>query len=161
MRMSPLDAVWLMMESADTPMHVGVLATFKKPRKAPRNYLRQLSEQMRNYGSPVSPWNLRLSSKSASSLSPKLVEEVEFDLDYHFRHTALPKPGGELELGIILSRLHSLALDRSRPLWEFHLIEGLEQERFAFYLKVHHALIENVNAPLLCLAILCARSLAA
>ncbi len=149
-RMKPLDAVWLMMESADTPMHVGVLAIFRKPRNASPDYLRRWAAEMRKSRKPVAPWNYRLSGNSGASISPRLVEEQEFDLDYHFRHLALPAPGGERELGVMVSRLHSNALDRHKPLWEFHLIEGLERGRFAFYIKVHHALVENVNGiPLL------------
>jgi WS/DGAT/MGAT family acyltransferase len=76
---------------------------------------------------------------------PRLEEDQDFDIEYHFRHSALPEPGGERELGVMVSRLHSHPLDPSRPLWEFHLIEGLENGRFAFYVKVHHALVDNVN----------------
>lgn len=149
-RMKPLDAVWLMMESADTPMHVGVLAIFQKPRNASPDYLRRWATKKRESRKPVAPWNYRLSGNSGASISPRLVEEPDFDLDYHFRHSALPAPGGERELGVMVSRLHSNALDRHKPLWEFHLIEGLERNRFAFYVKVHHALVGNVNGiPLL------------
>ncbi len=144
-RMKPLDAVWLMMESADTPMHVGVLAIFRKPRNAAPDYLRRWAAEMRESRKPVAPWNYRLSGKGGASISPRLVEEQNFDLDYHFRHSALPAPGGERELGVMVSRLHSNALDRHRPLWEFHLIEGLERDRFAFYVKIHHALVDNVT----------------
>lgn len=153
-RIKPLDAIWLMMESADTPMHVGVLATFKKPRNAPSNYLSQWSERARASGKLAYPWNYRLRDKGDSPLGQRLVEETDFDLDYHFRHSALPLPGGERELGIMVSRLHSHPLDRGRPLWEFHLIEGLERNRFAFYLKIHHALIDNVNGIALALSTL-------
>ncbi len=145
-RMKPLDAVWLMMESADTPMHVGVLAIFQKPRNTSRDYLSQWAAQMRESRELVAPWNYRLSGNGGASISPRLVEEQNFDLDYHFRHSALPLPGGERELGVMVSRLHSNALDRTRPLWEFHLIEGLERNRFAFYVKVHHALVDDVNS---------------
>lgn len=150
MRMKPLDSVWLMMESADTPMHVGVLAIFRKPARAPADYMRSCAQQMREHKNPVAPWNLRLAERRVTSVAPRLVEDRDFDLDYHFRHSALPEPGGERELGVVVSRMHSQALDRSRPLWEFHLIEGLENDRFAFYFKVHHALVDNVNGlPLL------------
>ena len=149
-QLKPLDAVWLMMESDDTPMHVGVLAKLRKPRAAADDYLEQWVAQMRESRDIVAPWNRRLVKRQGASIAPRLVEEQDFDLDYHFRHTALPAPGGERELGVVVSRLHSQALDRHRPLWELHLIEGLENERFAFYLKVHHALVDNVNAiPLL------------
>ena len=144
-RMKPLDAIWLMMESEDTPMHVGALAIFQMPRNAPEDYLGQWAERVRESGEVVSPWNHRLSREGARSLSPRLVEDPEFDLDYHFRHSALPLPGGERELGIMVSRLHSHALDKTRPLWEFHLIEGLDGNRFAFYVKIHHSIVDNVN----------------
>ncbi|RLA51241.1 MAG: wax ester/triacylglycerol synthase family O-acyltransferase [Gammaproteobacteria bacterium] len=144
-RMKPLDAVWLMMESADTPMHVGVLATFHKPRNAPQHYLSRWAQQMRESHEAVPPWDCCLSGKRGVMLGSQLVEDQDFDLDYHFRHSALPSPGGERELGVIVSRLHSNALDSSRPLWEFHLIEGLSGNRFAFYVKIHHALVDNVN----------------
>jgi len=152
--MNPLDAVWLMMESAETPMHVGVLATFRKPRRAPPDYLGRLAAAMRESRKPVAPWNLKLSRNAAQAINPRLSEVRNFDLDYHFRHSALPAPGGERELGILISQLHSAALDRSRPLWEFHLIEGLERDRFAFYLKVHHAMVDNVNAVPMMLSLL-------
>ena len=144
-RMKPLDAIWLMMESADTPMHTGVLAIFHKPRNAPEDYLNRWAQQMRESHEAVAPWDCQVSGKRGVLLGPRLTEDPDFDLDYHFRHSALPKPGGERELGVIVSRLHSNALDSARPLWEFHLIEGLEGDRFAFYVKVHHSLINNVN----------------
>jgi WS/DGAT/MGAT family acyltransferase len=153
--MNPLDAVWLMMESDDTPMHSGVLAIFRKPRNASTDYLNDLAGKLRAHRTPVAPWNLKLAA-SSMPLSPRLVPVNEIDLDYHFRHTALPSPGGERELGVMISLLHSNALDRDRPLWEFHLIEGLEKDRFALYVKVHHAMVDNVNGIPMLLAMLSA-----
>ena len=72
-------------------------------------------------------------------------ETRDVDLDYHIRHSALPHPGGQRELGILVSRLHSNQLDLHRPLWEVHLIEGLEGNRFAMYSKIHHSLIDGVS----------------
>src|SRR5207244_7940573 len=69
----------------------------------------------------------------------------DVDLEYHVRHSALPHPGGQRELGILVSRLHSHQLDLHRPLWEVHLIEGLEGNRFAMYSKTHHSLIDGVS----------------
>lgn len=145
MRMNPLDAVWLMMESADTPMHVGVLATFEKPRNAAEDYLVEWAAKAREFAMPAAPWCYRLAGNGSASVSPRLVEDDDLDMDYHFRHSALPAPGGERQLGVLVSRLHSTPLDKTRPLWEMHLIEGLERDRFAFYVKVHHALIDSVN----------------
>ena len=82
-RMKPLDSVWLMMESSDTPMHVGVLAVFRKPRNAPRDYLQQWVEKMRESRKLVAPWNYRLSANGGTSISPRLVEEQDFDAHRH------------------------------------------------------------------------------
>ena len=138
--MNPVDSVWLLMESPDTPMHVGVLALFRKPRNAGETYQADLAAQMRS-AAAVAPWNQCVSR----GLNLRLVEDEEFDLDYHFRRSALPEPGGEKELGQMVSRLHSNPLDRGRPLWEFHFIEGLERNRFGFYIKIHHAMVAAVN----------------
>ena len=145
-RMKPLDARWLLMESPETPMHVGALAIFSLPAKAGKDYLSELVAEMREFTALAPPWNYRLSNGRHPGPMPKLVEDQDFELDYHFRHLALPAPGGERELGIVVSRLHSGLLDRSRPLWEFCVIEGLEKGRFAIYAKLHHSLISSTNA---------------
>ena len=72
--------------------------------------------------------------------------DEKFDLEYHVRHSALPEPGRIRELLALVSRLHGSLLDRNRPLWEAHLIEGLADGRFALYTKVHHALVDGVAA---------------
>ena len=76
---------------------------------------------------------------------PLMREIHDVDLDYHVRHSALPHPGGQRELGVLVSRLHSNELDLHRPLWEVHLIEGLEGNRFAIYSKMHHSLVDGVS----------------
>ena len=76
---------------------------------------------------------------------PLMREIHDVDLDYHVRHSALPHPGGQRELGVLVSRLHSNELDLHRPLWEVHLIEGLEGNRFAMYSKIHHSLVDGVS----------------
>ena len=70
---------------------------------------------------------------------------ADVDLDLHVRHSALPAPGGQRELGVLVSRLHGHQLDLHRPLWEVHVIEGLEGNRFAIYLKIHHSLVDGVS----------------
>lgn len=91
------------------------------------------------------PWNLKLVRVPLSAVLPAVIEVGYLDLDYHVRHTALPAPGGERELGELISHLHTQLLDRSRPLWTCHVIEGLANNRFAIYTKVHHALTDGVN----------------
>jgi diacylglycerol O-acyltransferase / wax synthase len=142
----PLDAVWLALESRDTPMHVGGLFEFTLPKDAPADYLKQEFERMREVRSIPSPWNLKLvEAPLLGARAPFMRETRDVDLDYHVRHSALPHPGGQRELGILVSRLHSHQLDLHRPLWEVHLIEGLEGNRFAMYSKIHHSLIDGVS----------------
>jgi len=145
-QVSPTDAAWLALESRDTPMHVGGLFEFTPPEDAPLDYLTQQLERMRGALTIPPPWNLKLvDGPLVGPRLPLMREERDVDLDYHVRHSALPHPGGQRELGILVSRLHSHQLDLHRPLWEVHVIEGLEGNRFALYAKMHHSLIDGVS----------------
>lgn len=146
-RLNPLDAAWLFTESRATPNHVGGLLQFKLPEGAPRDFLRQLMAQFRNHRQFKAPWNRRLKLPFNKNPVPVWVEAAddEIDLEYHVRHAALPWPGGERELGELVGRLHSTPIDLARPPWECTLIEGLEGERFAIFVKMHHALIDGVS----------------
>lgn len=143
--LSPLDAAFLRMESKRTPMHVGALMTFKLPKNAPPDFLQKLIAQMRDNPFMPPPFGCRLSRGRLSRVAPSW-EEVPVDMDYHLRHSALPYPGGERQLGQLVARLHSHPLDMSRPLWEAHVIEGLENNRFALYFKAHHCAIDGMGA---------------
>lgn len=143
-RLSPLDAAWLTVESRDTPMHVASLVILSKPKNAGENYLQELVEHLRSARSFVPPWNLKIKQSPLKNVLPVVKEHRDIDMEYHVRHSALPKPGGERELGQIVSRLHAHQLDLTRPLWECHVIEGLEGDRFALYTKMHHALVDGV-----------------
>ena len=145
-QVAPLDTAWLVLESRDTPMHVGGLFEYTLPDDAPPDFLQQQFELMRAPQTVPRPWNLRLvAGPLVGPRLPLMREERDIDLDYHVRHSALPHPGGQRELGILVSRLHSHQLDLHRPLWEAHLIEGLEGNRFAMFLKIHHSLIDGVS----------------
>jgi diacylglycerol O-acyltransferase len=143
----PLDVAWLLLESRDTPMHVGGLFEFTPPDDAPPDWLRQQFLRMRDASQVIpQPWNLRLvDGPIVGPRVPLMREDRNIDLDYHVRHSALPHPGGQRELGILVSRLHGHQLDLHRPLWEAHLIEGLEGNRFALYTKMHHSLVDGVS----------------
>lgn len=141
-RLSPMDAAFLRMESPRTPMHIGALLTFKLPDDAPRDFARTLLQNMRDQPFLPFPFGCKL---GGSKMLPAW-EECEPDMDYHLRHSALPYPGGERELGILVARLHSHPMDLSRPPWECHLIEGLENNRFAAYFKAHHAAVDGLGA---------------
>ncbi len=143
--MSPLDAVWLVQESAETPMHVASLQVFEKPADAQPTYLRDLVARWRTAPRFAAPFNYRLRGGIGLPRWQVLADD-EIDIDYHLRHTALPAPGGERELGAVVSRLHSTRLHRRYPLWECHLIEGLHMDRWALYTKVHHSLMDGVAA---------------
>jgi diacylglycerol O-acyltransferase len=145
-QVGPIDATWLALESRDTPMHVGGLFEFTLPADAPADYLEQQVALMRQPHSIPPPWNLKLVDPPLLGGRVPLMREIQdVDLDYHVRHSALPHPGGQRELGVLVSRLHSNELDLHRPLWEVHVIEGLERNRFALYSKTHHALIDGVS----------------
>jgi diacylglycerol O-acyltransferase len=146
-QISPTDAAWLLLESRETPMHVGGLLEFTRPHDAPEDYLKRELARMRATRTLPQPWNLRpVSAPVLGAKFPLLQTVRDVDLDHHVRHSALPQPGGQRELGILVSRLHSHQLDLHRPLWEVHLIEGLEHDRFAIYTKIHHSLIDGVSA---------------
>ena len=144
-RLNPLDAAWIVTETRATPNHVGGLLQFKLPDDAPKDFMRQTMAAYRNHRQFKAPWNQRL--KQSFSMNPVRVwvEDANIDLEYHVRHAALPWPGGERELGELVGRLQSTPLDLSRPPWECTLIEGLEGDRFALFIKMHHSLIDGIS----------------
>lgn len=146
-RLSPLDASWLSVESDDTPMHVANLQIFSLPEDASPTFLRDTVTRMKADFDIAPPWGYKLARTSflGRTLLPAWRLDQDLDLDYHVRHSALPRPGGERELGILISRLHSHPMDFKRPLWESHIIEGLENNRFALYTKMHHSMIDGIS----------------
>ncbi len=142
--LNPLDASWLLVESRDTPMHIAGLMPFSLPQDARPDFLQRLMHELRGARRFAPPWNYRLRMPRLAHPLPAWVEEP-VDLEYHVRHSALPRPGGERELGQLVARLHSQPLDLSRPPWEFHLIEGLQGGRFAIYVKMHHSLLDGIS----------------
>ncbi len=144
-RLNLLDAAWLFTESRATPNHVGGLLQFRMPEDASNHYLRDLMLEFRASREFAPPWNRRL--KFALSLNPMPTWAVDenIDLEYHVRHAALPWPGGERELGELVGRLQSTPLDLTRPPWECTIIEGLSDNRFALFVKMHHSLIDGIS----------------
>ena len=140
-----LDLGWLVLETSDTPNHVGALMIFERPGNAGPTYMRDLTDHLRSADALVKPWNLHLRKGLMSGLMPMLDTSGTPDMEYHVRRLALPQPGGERELGELVSRLHANALDLRRPMWECHVIEGLEDNRFALFIKIHHVLIDGVS----------------
>ena len=140
-----LDLSFVLMETRQTPMHVAGLQTFLPPEGAPRDFPKQVYEYLRSFPVTAPPFNYRLRGPASGALLPHFEEVEKVDLDYHLRHSALPYPGGERELGVLISRLHSNPMDLDRPLWEIHLIEGLQGGRFAMYGKLHHSLADGIS----------------
>lgn len=145
-KLSAQDASLLRLESPESPMHLGLLLTCRLPAGAGADYMQELHARLAGFPVESEPFNLRLvQGGGLAKLAPAWEVADTVDIDYHLRHEALPWPGGERELGLAISRLHSLPLERSRPLWECTLIEGLRPNRFALYVKVHHALGDGVG----------------
>lgn len=141
--LGPVDQLFLWLEQRQQPMHVAGLQLFSFPEDAGPKYIRDLAESMREYNTPKPPFNQRLVSRLGQFYA---VEDKQFDIEHHFRHQALPKPGRIRELLALISAEHSSLLDRQRPLWEVHLIEGIRNRRFALYTKVHHSMVDGVAA---------------
>jgi WS/DGAT/MGAT family acyltransferase len=140
------DAMFLMAERREQPMHVGGLELFQLPPEADGDWVRRLYEEM-VHATDVSTLFRRRPHRPPTSLGAWSWHlDSDIDLEHHIRHSALPRPGRVRELLALGSRLHGSLLDRQRPVWEAHLIEGLEGNRFAVYTKIHHALLDGVSA---------------
>ena len=136
------DSAWLFAEKDKTPMQVGMLSTLTIPEGEP-TFVADLVARWREVKTFAPPFNYLFKTLPV----PSWVElsDDEIDLDYHLRHSALPAPGSQRELGVLVSRLHSAKMDRRYPLWECHVIEGLEEGKFSFYFKAHHSQIDGVG----------------
>jgi len=144
--MSPADSVFLLGESREHPMHVGGLVLLQPPDGAEAHDVREMLDEAiaRNQVTPLLGKRPR---RSVSSLGQWSWEtDDQFDIGHHIRHDALAQPGGMRELSALVSRLHSTLLDRNRPLWEMHLIEGLANGHYAVYTKIHHSVADGVSA---------------
>jgi diacylglycerol O-acyltransferase len=142
----PTSVGFLMAENRRMPMHVGGLQLFRKPEGAGRNYATELYHQMRDVD-VIAPLFLKHPKRSLKAGGQLVwVEDQQFDIEHHVRHSALPKPGRVRELLDLCSRLHGTRLAPERPLWEAHIIEGLRDGRVAMYTKTHHALLDGVSA---------------
>lgn len=144
-KLSFQDASFLRLESAARPFHVAGLMLFSPPEKAGKNYLRQLVQKCGRLNELWPVFDQKL--KDPESLrNAAWIEADDYDPAYHVQHYALPAPGRLEDLLTLVSRAHERVLDRNRPLWELHVIEGLQGDRFAIYCKVHHALVDGVGA---------------
>lgn len=147
-KLGALDKAFLLAESRETPMHVGGVSLYTLPEGADeQTFLAGLADNMRDAEQFLPPFGDRMHTGRLGVAGPVFWEpDPALDLEYHVRHSALPKPGRYLELFTLISRLHGTLLERSRPLWEMHLIEGLPDRQFAVYTKTHHAAVDGARS---------------
>ncbi len=139
-RLTAVDASFLAQEGVDAHMHVGAVLVFEGP---PPDYA-DFCTQIRSRLHLVPRYRQKLAFPPLETGRPLWVDDRTFNLEYHVRHTALPAPGSEDQLRALAARVHSQQLDRSKPLWELWLVQGLEGNRFALISKTHHALVDGV-----------------
>jgi diacylglycerol O-acyltransferase / wax synthase len=140
-RLTAVDASFLTNESSNSHMHVGAILIFEGP---PPKYV-DLVEHVRSRLRLVPRFRQKLVVPPLEAGRPLWADDVNFNLTYHIRHTALPQPGGEAQLKRLAGRVFSQQLDRSKPLWEMWLAQGLENDRFAILTKTHHAMVDGVS----------------
>lgn len=139
--LTPNDQLFLWLERRNQPMHVGGLILMRPPADAGPDFVSKTAAHLRTFTEAVPPFNQKLYSRLGVWFWG---EDKEFDLEAHFYHLSLPKPGRIRELLELVSKLHASQMDRAKPLWEAYLIDGLEDGRVALYTKVHHALVDGV-----------------
>jgi diacylglycerol O-acyltransferase len=140
-RLSSVDASFLHQESSTSHMHVGAVLVFEGPPPGREDFLAQIDSRLHL----VPRYRQRLAFPRFEMGRPLWVDDPRFNLEYHVRHTALPSPGGVEQLRQLAGRIFSQRLDRSKPLWECWLVQGLADNRFALINKTHHALVDGVS----------------
>ena len=142
--LSIVDGAFLHMESAEMPMHVGSLNLFDPPAGySGEGFYEQVKEHVAKRMHLAAVFTRKLALMPFDLANPVWIHDDDIDLDYHVRYMVLPKPGSIEQLEALAARLHSMLLDRSRPLWEFYIIEGLADGRIGFYGKVHHSAVDG------------------
>jgi diacylglycerol O-acyltransferase / wax synthase len=139
-RLTPVDASFLHQEGPVSHMHIGGLTLIEGPPPTMEEFLEQIRRRLHM----VPRYRHKLAHTALDSGRPVWIDDPSFNLEYHVRHTALPAPGGWEQLQDLTARIFSQQLDRSKPLWEMWLIEGLEEDRFALITKTHHSLIDGI-----------------
>ena len=141
-RLSALDASFLYGETPESPMHVAGLAIFDPP-TSDTDIFATFRDHLKSRLHLVPFFQRKLAMAPIQLDHPVWVHDDNLDLDYHFRHVSLPRPGTREQLETLVARLHMILLDRTQPLWQYYVIEGLEGGGFAIYIKMHHAGIDG------------------
>jgi WS/DGAT/MGAT family acyltransferase len=140
--MSAIDSSFLHVENDVTPMHIGGVSLFEGP-PPPFEELKQMVAGKLDL---VPRYRQKVRFVPLGAGTPAWVDDPHFSLDYHLRHTAIPKPGSEEQLRNMAARVFSQHLDRNKPLWELWSVEGLTDGRWALLSKVHHCMVDGVAA---------------
>jgi WS/DGAT/MGAT family acyltransferase len=151
--LSGLDATFLHVESPEMPMHIGSLNVVRLPEGYAGDFYEDAKAHVAKRLHLADVFTRKLALMPFDLSNPVWVDDEDIDLDYHMRHVTLPKPGSNRQLQQYVARLHSSLLDRSRPLWEFFIIDGLKSGEVALYTKVHHAGIDGQAGAALATAI--------
>jgi WS/DGAT/MGAT family acyltransferase len=140
--MSPVDSSFLHVENDTTPMHIGAVSIFDGP---PPPFA-ELRAMVAGKLGLVPRYRQKVRFVPLAAGPPVWIDDPHFSLDYHLRHTAIPKPGSEEQLRQMAARVFSQHLDRDKPLWELWAVEGLQRKRWALLSKVHHCMVDGVAA---------------
>ncbi|HWD52178.1 MAG TPA: wax ester/triacylglycerol synthase family O-acyltransferase [Acidimicrobiales bacterium] len=144
-RLTGLDGAFLAFESPTTHLHIAGVLVFD-PSGVPGGVgFRQIRDMVAGRVSRVAPFRRRMVGVPFGLQHPTMVDDPDFDVDFHVRRVSLPPPGGQAELAALVGDIVERPLDRDRPLWEFHVVEGLEHGHLAVVTKIHHAIIDGVS----------------
>ena len=140
-RLTSIDASFLAQEREGSHMHIGAVMIFEGPPPSPEDFREHIGSRLHL----VPRYRQKLAFPRLQMGRPLWIDDPSFNIDYHVRQTALPKPGSMEKLRLLTGRIFSQRLDRTKPLWEIWLIEGLEDDRFALINKTHHSLVDGVS----------------
>ena len=141
--LSSLDASFLHLETPETPMHVGSLMLLELPRDYQGDFYEDVKAMIGERLHLATVLTRKLATMPFELAEPVWIHDDDIDLDYHVRSLVLRRPGSMAQLQQLVGRLHSSLLDRSRPLWEMYVIEGLQNGQVAFYTKAHHSGVDG------------------
>ena len=140
-RMSPVDASFLHIEDGINHMHIGSIGVFEGPPPPYEELVRMVAGKL-----PLVPrYRQRVRFVPMDLSRPVWVDDANFNIGYHVRHTALPRPGSDEQFRNLVGRVMSQELDRNRPLWEMWMVEGLSDDRWAVFTKFHHCMVDGVS----------------
>ncbi|MDQ6915461.1 MAG: wax ester/triacylglycerol synthase family O-acyltransferase, partial [Actinomycetota bacterium] len=140
-RLTPLDASFLQLEDRESHMHVAAVLVFDGDAPPYEEFLDYVARRLHL----VPRYRQKVVSDPLDLGRPHWTDDPHFDLRYHVRATALPRPHGEYELQVLAGRVFSQQLNRDKPLWEMWLVEGLEGGRHAVLSKTHHAVVDGIS----------------